>query len=238
MLSNSVVDLVKPRIHPQIWLAFIALVMAYALAWYFTPKQSWYEHLGKPDYVQVIPEKFGDWQDTGEIANVIVTPEQEGILKNIYSQTLARTYINVKTQRRIMLSVAHGVTLVYPKQMHWPEVCYPAQGFVVEKKFYDTVKLPPLEMPVTRLQVHQGMRGEYVTYFMRGGDQLVQGSLKLNLARIFLGLKGYIADGLLFRISEVSNNEALSYQLQNQFLQDLILHLNSKDQASILGKSL
>ena len=50
-----------------------------------------------------------------------------------------------------------------------------------------------------------------------------------------MGIKGYIADGLLFRVSEISDNEKLSYQVQDQFINDLLKALSPVQQGMLIG---
>ena len=52
-----------------------------------------------------------------------------------------------------------------------------------------------------------------------------------------MGLKGYIADGLLFRVSEISNDEKGSYALQEQFIGDLLRSLSPVGQNVLIGSS-
>ena len=79
-------------------------------------------------------------------------------------------------------------------------------------------------------------RQEQVSYFIRIGDRVVIGPpINLNLARMHMGLKGYIADGLLFRVSEISEDDKASHQLQDQFINDLLKSLSPRQQGMLLG---
>ena len=50
-----------------------------------------------------------------------------------------------------------------------------------------------------------------------------------------MGLKGYVADGLLFRVSEVSEDAESAYLLQNQFINDFLQALSPAQQAMMVG---
>jgi hypothetical protein len=81
-------------------------------------------------------------------------------------------------------------------------------------------------------------RQEQVSYFIRIGDRVVSGPPRnLNLARMHMGLKGYIADGLLFRVSEISNDDKSSQQLQDQFINDLLKKLSPEQKAMMIGQN-
>jgi hypothetical protein len=52
-----------------------------------------------------------------------------------------------------------------------------------------------------------------------------------------MGLKGYIADGLLFRVSEISDDDNSSQQLHDQFINDLLKTLSPAQQAMLIGQN-
>jgi EpsI family protein len=219
-------------------MAFFVMVASPIAASSLRPHASWYEQLGRPDYQTVIPTQFGDWVDAGDIENVLVTPEQADIIKTIYTQTLSRLYVHRLSGRRIMVSVAHGLDQTYPHQMHWPEVCYPAQGFQIESTSNDQIAIGTRHLSVARMTVVRNGVREQVTYWMRTGDQVTRGSLGLNVARIRLGIRGYKADGLLFVLSEISSDSSSSDELESRFIFDLLTSVNHREQAALIGRQL
>ena len=50
-----------------------------------------------------------------------------------------------------------------------------------------------------------------------------------------MGLKGYITDGLLFRVSEISDDDKFSHQIQDQFINDLLKALSPAQQVFLIG---
>jgi hypothetical protein len=48
-------------------------------------------------------------------------------------------------------------------------------------------------------------------------------------------LKGFIADGLLFRVSEISDEAKSSHELQDQLINDLLKTLSPAEQAMLIG---
>ena len=52
----------------------------------------------------VIPKQFGDWREDTSGAGGVVNPQQEQLLKQLYSQILTRTYVNPQGQR-VVLSI-------------------------------------------------------------------------------------------------------------------------------------
>jgi hypothetical protein len=58
------------------------------------------------DMTTMLPERFGDWREEKTGPAVITDPTVEATLKQFYSQTLSRTYVNSKGEI-IMLSLAY-----------------------------------------------------------------------------------------------------------------------------------
>jgi EpsI family protein len=137
-----------------------------------------------------------------------------------------------------MLSVAYGDNQTFSKQLHRPESCYSSQGFKIESLHEEILKTSRFPISVRRMTASRNSSLEQVTYFIRIGDKVISGPPStLNYARMGMGLKGYIADGLLFRISEVSEDEKLSNQLNDQFINDLLKAISPAQQASLIGLS-
>jgi hypothetical protein len=67
------------------------------------------------------PKSFGDWRERPVKDVQVVNPETQRLLDRLYSQTLARTYVNL--QGCIMLSLAYGDDQRGGLTAHPPEVC-------------------------------------------------------------------------------------------------------------------
>jgi EpsI family protein len=186
------------------------------------------------DIEAIIPRQFGDWREEKLSISGVVNPQAQAFLNELYSKTLSRTYIN-NEGRRIMLSLAYGADQSHGKQIHKPEVCYPAQGFQIESKQKDTVQAGSISLPVMRIVARLNKRHEPVTYWIRLGDVLVRGLLEQTVARIRYGLRGHIPDGILFRISEINPNAQDSYALQDKFVSELLPALTPEARKILLG---
>lgn len=203
----------------------------------FKPTVLWSSVVGEPDLEKVVPENFGAWELSRFGANVVVNPQQEEALRTIYTSTLARAYIHKITGRQIMLSVAYGNDQTRDTQLHPPEACYRSQGFRVDELFPQEITAAGRQLPAMRMETVLGTRREFVSYFIRVGDQLGRGSLERNLVRMRYAAKGYIVDGLLFRVSEVSRGTAKnSYALQDEFIRDLLAELPADSLKHLLGQ--
>ena len=183
----------------------------------------------------LIPQEFGDWKEIAGGGTQVVNPQVEAQLSEIYSQTLSRTYINSNNEI-IMLSIAYGGNQSRNLQVHRPEVCYVAQGFQITSLHKNDIALSSSKVPVMQLTARHGKRVEPITYWVRMGDEIVRGNLEQGRARLKYGLSGYIPDGLLFRVSNISDTDELeSYQLHQAFIQDLFKSIAQDKRTALLG---
>lgn len=191
----------------------------------------------KIDLEAMIPKQFGDWNMDTTVMPLIANPEQEALIKKIYSQTLSRTYINSGGDR-IMLSIAYGGDQTDYMSVHKPEVCYPAQGFQILKNAADTFSTGEGDIPVKRLVATQGRRIEPITYWTTVGDTVAGVSgLKWKLNVLKYGLTGKIPDGLLFRISSIEADDAKAYKTQDAFARDLLKAMSPSGRERIIGNA-
>ena len=145
----------------------------------------------KVDLELLVPKIFGDWKIDETITPLIANPEQEALIKKIYSQTLSRTYVNPQGDR-IMLSIAYGGEQSDSMAVHKPEVCYPAQGFQILKNTSGSFATGAGDIPVKRLVATQGQRIEPITYWTTVGDKVAISGVKWKLQQLKYGLTGKI----------------------------------------------
>jgi EpsI family protein len=226
----------KPNMHH--WLAVFFMATCVAFAFWLTPHATWFEHIGNPQFENIVPKQFGDWIEISDATgSAIVDPEQQDALNNLYTQIVGRTYLHKPSGRQVMLSIAYGDNQTFSKQLHRPESCYSSQGFTIVNLHEEELKTSSFPISVRRMTASRSSTLEQVTYFIRIGDKVISGPPSaLNYARMGMGLKGYIADGLLFRVSEVSDDAKLSSQLNDQFINDLLKVTNPKQRAMLIGK--
>jgi EpsI family protein len=220
------------------WLIFLFMMVCFALASWLTPHLTWYEHIGSPQFEEIVPKQFGEWVEVAEASTgTVVNPEVQNAVNNLYTQVVSRVYEQKSTGRRIILSLAYGDNQSFSKQLHRPESCYSSQGFKIENLHQDKVQAIDRLINVSRMEATISSRFEHVTYWIRIGDGVISGPPSaLNMARLQMGLKGYITDGLLFRVSEVGYDQALSNALQNQFIREFLQALSPTQQAMMVGR--
>ncbi len=181
----------------------------------------------------LIPKKIGDWSEEPQRIVQVVNPQAQQALEEDYSQVLIRTYVNTKGYR-IMLSLAYGSDQQPSWKIHEPEVCYSMQGFTLHRTETSRLVTPYGEIPVRRMFTSKGTREEPVTYWIRVGDKTVRAG-QSRLTQLISTLSGRSADGLLFRISSIDSDQAHAYQLQDQFINQLIATVPADDRKHLSG---
>lgn len=182
----------------------------------------------------IIPKQFGDWQDEPQRSGQIINPQLKEKLDRIYTQTLSRTYINAKGER-IMLSIAYGADQSDAKQMHYPEVCYPAQGFQVVSTQPGIIRTDFGAIRVKRILTVLGNRSEPLTYWTTVGNRVVMSGKETKLEQLRYGFRGQIPDGLLFRVSSITADKGQGFALQDGFVRAIIAAMPADDRLKIAG---
>ena len=219
---------------PRSLLIGLVMLLAAGLAVLMTPSRKVADGAPAINLDAMIPKAFGDWKVDEKAVALPVAPDVKAKLDKIYSQTLARTYVNGKGQR-VMLSIAYGGDQSDTMQAHRPEVCYPAQGFQVEKQTTGTLGTPFGNLAVKRLVAHQGRRVEPITYWFVTGGQINTGSLERKLAQLRFGITGQIPDGLLFRISSLQPDVDQAFLSQTEFVVSLLQSITESARSHLIG---
>jgi EpsI family protein len=184
----------------------------------------------------LLPTTFGDWHIDTNAAAGIVNPQTEAMLNRLYSQMLDRVYVDT-AGHRIMLSIAYGDDQADDSvQLHYPEVCYPAQGFQLKGNRKEVIQLGQGSVKVRRLETQFGdTRFEPVTYWTIIGDQQSLGGWDRKIAEIRHGLRGEIVDGLLFRVSSIDRNTEEGFRLQDAFIRDVVAAMSASARRQLVG---
>jgi len=185
------------------------------------------------DLEEIVPQTFGDWQELRQ-SGQIVNPQLQQSLDKFYAQILSRLYVNSKGEA-IMLSIAYGKDQSDEKQVHYPEVCYPAQGFHVLSTEKGSAKTDFGDIRVKRLLTELGARKEPITYWTTVGQHVVLSGFEAKKAQLSYGFSGYVPDGLIFRVSSVDNDSEKAFKLQQTFISDLIKNISPSDRLRLAG---
>jgi EpsI family protein len=188
----------------------------------------------KVDLESLIPKQFETWHLDESVVPLQASPDQEAALRKIYSQTLARTYVNGRGER-IMLSVVYGDGIDRQLDIHRPEYCYAAQGFQVSQYTDQIIQTLFGSLSMRRLVASNGPRIEPISYWIRIGDKALSSTLERKLDRIKRGLTGQAGSGMLVRVSSIDKDENLAYKEQEAFINSLLKAMPSAQRAELIG---
>lgn len=219
-------------------LLMVLMLAASGMAVALKPTKKIADQGPKVELETLIPKSFGEWRQELATGVQVVDPQQKEMIDKIYNQTLSRTYVSTQGYR-IMLSVAYGGDQSDTMQLHKPEVCYPAQGFILHGKQADTLQLQGGgTLPITRVSTSLGNRNEPVTYWVTIGDKVIKsGGIQKKLVEMSYGLSGNIPDGMLIRVSSIDPDKARAYQMHDRFSNQMLAALPPEARVRLAGKS-
>ena len=224
------------RLFSRHTLVLIAMSLAFFLSFYLKPTYNISEQKGSFKLEEIIPQSFGNWSYLPTNQNNFVSPEVKQTLDKIYSQTLSRTYID-EHENVVMLSIAYGGNQSNDTmQVHRPEYCYRAQGFIVTDASEETFNIGKKSLAIRNLIADQGQRHEQISYWITIGDKSTLPGLQRKLIQIAYGLSGQVPDGMLIRVSTISNDSEKGYALNKQFIRELINGMSHENLTKIIGK--
>ena len=215
----------------------LAIIAARIIASIMTPT-----HVSAPfsqDYTleDMVPKTFKGWALDPTISTI--QPNEEGSLQNrIYDQSIARGYRD-ENGYLIMLVIAYGHNQSDMLQLHRPEVCYVANGFKIISNNRQDIPLtnyPDTSVPSRRLHTWSSIRSEPVTYWTRIGNSLPTSTLSRQVEKLMFGLSGSIPDGILVRVSSISDKPQDAYKMHDRFINDLLGAIEEKNINLFLGQ--
>lgn len=172
------------------------------------------------DLARQVPTRFGAWSEDTTLIPVLPDPSVQAKLDALYSQTLARSYVDAE-HRHLMLAIAYGSDQASEAtSVHRPEFCYSAQGFRVRDAGLDELVLAGRPLHMRRL-VASGPRLEPIMYWVTLDERATLPGLGRKLAQLNYGLHGDIPDGMLVRVSTLGLQESESFAVQRDFLSGL-----------------
>lgn len=215
-------------------IAAVLMSLTAASANHLKPTQHFSDTRGGRTLNQIIPAKFGRWQQQ-EFSSGVVNPQQQQLLDELYSEQVSRTYVSDQGYR-IMLSIAYGKNQNDSFQVHLPEICYPAQGFQVVSSAPTTIDTPFGTIPAKQLKTtYQSQRVEPVTYWTTIGNHAVRSGTDKKLKEIQYAMEGQIADGLLFRVSSIDPNLPRAFDAQLSFVAEMLASVSAEDRLRLAG---
>lgn len=211
------------------------MLLAALLAFALVPNQ----HLAAAgraiDLEQLVPLRFGAWELDARARATLVDPQQGDLESRLYQQVLSRTYVHVPSRTQVMLSVAYGENQSRSRDLHVPEVCYPAGGFRLVRTEDGELLTAAGSLPVRRIVAERLHRREPLTYWVVVGKRATTGAVRSKLIALSYGLTGTVPDGLIFRVSTVGARDDEAFALQASFVNELLEGLPRQDRERLTG---
>ena len=220
--------------HLKALIMALLIIACSAAVPYWQPSKHLTDLRPKIDLEALFPRQFGDWKVDNAIPVQMVAPDVQALLNKLYNQVLERTYVNSQGAR-IMLSVAYGGDQSDATRAHWPEVCYPAQGFEIQSSDIGAVQTSNGMLRVRRLVTKRGPRVEPLTYWVMVGDRVSLSGTEQKWRQMSYGFKGIIPDGMLVRVSSVSTELDSAFALQAGFIGDMAVAVAKSSHTRVFG---
>ena len=192
--------------------------------------------LGNKKLEDVIPLAFAGWEVIP--SNAVVLPEvRKGSLADeLYDQTVSRLYVS-KTRRPVMLVVAYGNTQSDLLQLHRPEACYAAVGFEISQSRRVEVPIGSEALiPSRELLATSNDRIEPSLYWTRIGDLLPTSGSEQRFMKLQTEMQGYIADGVLVRMSTVGEGGQEEFAELRAFAAEMLLASKPLGRPALVGR--
>ena len=176
--------------------------------------------IGKDQLDKLVPLKIDNW--SYEMASGLVLPPPDQLARLLYDQQVTRSYAS-PDQLPVMLLMAYGSSQGGMLQIHRPEICYPASGFHLTETQVTSIPLPDGHHVASRsFTASSDTRVEQVLYWTRIGDMVPTSWTGQRVAVIRSNLAGSIPDGLLVRLSTVSNDAAQAQITLKRFATEML----------------
>lgn len=183
----------------------------------------------------MVPLAFGGWRLDPRVLPLQPSAELQKVIEESYDQTLARTYVNADGYQ-VMLSIAYGGRRNQGMDIHRPEICYPSQGLALRR---DTVEgkllIDSQVLPIKRLVAGAGERNEPISYWLVIGKNIASFGYGHRIALLKYGLTGRVPDGMLVRVSSIDRNEGRSFDMQDEFVRELLGAVSPTTRERLLG---
>lgn len=216
-------------------IAGLLMLAAAGMAIAMKPSERIASQANQFDLESLVPKQFGSWKLDENVVQLPVNPQVQAQLDQLYSQILTRSYVNANGEK-IMLSISYGANQSSDDfQVHRPEFCYRAQGFELKATQDDSLAYGSSQLPIRRIEAFQGPRNEPITYWITIGDKATLPGWQRKLTQLTYGLTGKIPDGMLIRVSSITNDAQAGYRTQDEFIKALLDALAPADRFRLTG---
>jgi len=152
---------------------------------------------------KLIPTNVGAWKF--KTASGLVLPPPDPLSDKLYSEVMTRLY-TAPNMPPLGLLIAYSNVQNGLLQLHRPETCYPASGYALSNTEVSKLQVASdRQIPVRKFSAEGVSNSEQVLYWTRVGTDLPTSWASQRMAVAKANLRTEIPDGILVRISLVSN---------------------------------
>ena len=178
------------------------------------------DSLPEGELERLMPQKLGRWQAV-EAGGVVLPPESE-LSDKTYNDVLVRVYTD-GDQSAVALLVAYGAFQGRDMQLHRPEACYPASGFVIKSSEILDLEMPSEPRIAAKLLDTQArQRREQVLYWTRVGNEFPTSPMQQRVSVVTQNLRGRVPDGILVRASVTRPDTRAALPLLRGFVAEML----------------
>ena len=191
------------------------------------------KRLGKGQVDKMLPTTVGDWKF--ESSSGLVLPPSDSLSDRLYDEISTRVYVSEK-RPPVMLLIAYSNTQDGMLQVHRPEVCYPVGGFrLTDSRIINVPVAPGITVASRYFSAESAARTEQVLYWTRIGRLMPGEWIEQRWAVVDANLRGEVPDGLLFRMSMLTSDEALALNGLQTFARELIATVSPPMRKLLIG---
>lgn len=198
-------------------LDFLALV-ASAAAVMLRPKSAEANPANRLNLEQAIQKQFGECAKDPLPLVVIANPQQRELFGRLYSQTLELRCIGCNDDLTV-LSIANCRRSGEGMARHKPEICCPAQGFLILTKSAFQLQLgDKTSIQARRLVAKADCSIDQITYWLVVGGSATSFDLPMKFQQLKVGATRVMTDCLLFRTSTIYTVHQAVFERQLEFV--------------------
>ncbi len=215
----------------------VPLLAAAAGAYALTPRKR-LNLLGDMKLEKAVPLSIGPWSVTASNAVVLPDAAEGSLAARLYDQTVSRLYTS-NSELPVMMVIAYGSTQSDQLQLHRPEVCYTAVGFEITDARQVMVPMTgSSNLPARELVARNNDRIEPILYWTRVGDFLPTSGNEQRLMKLRSEIKGYVADGVLVRLSSVGEPTPELFASLARFAREMLAATYAPALPALVGRPL
>jgi EpsI family protein len=181
----------------------------------------------------MIPRSVGKWGVN--TSSEFVLPPPDSMTERLYDNLLTRAYV-APEESPVLLLIAYNNSQDGVLQVHRPEVCYPVAGYrLTETRILDVPTNGDQTIRARSFTATAPTRTEHVLYWTRVGPHMPTSWAEQRMAVVKENLKKIEPDGLMFRLSIVSDDAQLALQTMKRFVLEFHASLTPPARALLFG---